>query len=387
LSKTKLNIKKILLTIVWVGLTAGSIVLLVAAVQSKNARTCKGIEIEISGVSNNFFIDKQDVLNIIKNYTGSNPVGKTINSFSLGDMENSLEKDVWVKNAELFFDNNEILRVTIDEREPVARIFSLSGKSFYIDSSIRVLPLSDKFSARLPVFTGYANNPGFLSKADSSLLTDIKNLSIALQGDSFLMAMIDQVDITLQRRFEMIPKIGNQLIVFGNADDAKAKFEKLKLFYKNVISTSGFSKYSIIDLQYKNQVVAKIKDAADKTSDSLRSFQLMQMIAERMASQAADSTRLLAPDNGERGAADTTMIQQSVQRDETETENGYVPANEPEAEKPATVLKPATSTAAKTPVKKPETVKKPVNKRPVPVPKPAKPKPRAVMQKPANNEY
>jgi cell division protein FtsQ len=262
-------------------------------------------------------------------------------------------------------------------------VFSLAGKSFYIDSNIRVLPLSDKFSARLPVFTGYANNPGFLSKADSALLTDVKSLSIALQSDSFLMAMIDQVDITLQRRFEMIPKIGNQLIVFGNAEDIAAKFEKLKLFYKNVITKSGFSKYSIIDLQYKNQVVAKIKDAADKTSDSLRAFQLMEIVAERSARQAADSTQLLLPDSGDRTPADTTMIQQSVQRDETETENGYLPANEPEAEKP-TVVKPATA-AAKPLVIKPEPVKKPVPKKPVPAAKP--PKPRAIMQKPANNEY
>jgi cell division protein FtsQ len=54
---------------------------------------------------------------------------------------------------QLFFDNNEVLQVVIDEREPIARIFTVAGNSYYIDSSLERLPLSDKMSARLPVFT------------------------------------------------------------------------------------------------------------------------------------------------------------------------------------------------------------------------------------------
>lgn len=386
----KLNIRKILFTIVWFSIGVSGIVLLVAAVRIKNVKTCKGIEIEISGVSNNFFIDKTDVLNIIKNYAGANPEGRGINEFNLAAIENNLEKDVWIKNAELFFDNNDILRVSIDEREPVARVFSLTGKSFYIDSSITVLPLSDKFSARLPVFTGFAHNPDFLSKADSNLLTDIKVLSHALQADSFLMAMIEQVDITPQRNFEMIPKIGNQLIVFGDAEDVAEKFNKLRIFYKAVITKTGWSKYSVINLQYKNQVVAKIKDAADKTSDSLRALQIMQLIAERSARQAEDSVRFFAPEN-DRASADSSMIQQSVQR-EDEGQQPAMEVNSPVEKIPAAAIiitapaAPINKTVIK---KKPVTTNKttPVKTTPVVAPKkitPAKPpvqKPKAVMNR------
>jgi len=386
----KLNIRKILFTIVWFSIGVSGIVLLVAAVRIKNVKTCKGIEIEISGVSNNFFIDKTDVLNIIKNYAGANPEGRGINEFNLAAIENNLEKDVWIKNAELFFDNNDILRVSIDEREPVARVFSLTGKSFYIDSSITVLPLSDKFSARLPVFTGFAHNPDFLSKADSNLLTDIKVISHALQADSFLMAMIEQVDITPQRNFEMIPKIGNQLIVFGDAEDVAEKFNKLRIFYKAVITKTGWSKYSVINLQYKNQVVAKIKDAADKTSDSLRALQIMQLIAERSARQAEDSVRFFAPEN-DRASADSSMIQQSVQR-EDEGQQPAMEVNSPVEKIPAAVViitapaAPINKTVIK---KKPVTTNKttPVKIKPVVAPKkitPAKPpvqKPKAVMNR------
>lgn len=365
-------------------MSAGGIVLLLAAVKSRNTKTCKGIAIEINGVSNNFFIDKADVLDIIKNFVGADPQGRVISSFNLGEIENSLKKDVWIKNAELFFDNNEVLSVLIDEREPVARIFSITGKSFYIDSSIKVLPLSEKFSARLPVFTGYPNSPDFLSKADSNLLAEVRNLSLILQADSFLMAMIEQVDITSQRKFEMLPKIGNQLIVFGKAEDAAKKFEKLRLFYKAVITRVGWSKYSVINLEYKNQVVAKIKDAADKTSDSLRALQIMQLIAERSARLAADSIQTFLPDNNERATTDSSMILQSVQRDETETSQEFIPAELLVAPGVATTRSATKPAIAKPAAAKPLSAKPIVPKflnKPKPINKPEFKKP--IVKKPA----
>lgn len=81
--------------------------------------------------------------------------------------------------------------------------------------------MSEGLLARLPVFTGFPSDRQVLTAADSNLLRDIKTISLAIQKDSFSMAMIDQVDITAQRTFEMMPKIGNRVIVFGDATDAE----------------------------------------------------------------------------------------------------------------------------------------------------------------------
>lgn len=315
MSDKKLNIKKILSSLLWVTIGIGTVVLLVAAVKSKDAKHCKGIEINISGVNNNFFIDKKDVLVIINTFTDEDVEGKAIQSFNLRCMEDALKKDVWIKNAELFFDNNNILQADIEEREPVARIFTKAGNTFYIDSSTMMLPLSQKFSARVPVFTNFPSEAIILSAADSNLLSGIKRISIEMQADSFLMAMIDQVDITSQRTFEMTPKIGNQLIEFGDATDAAAKFEKLKLFYKNIMVKAGWNRYSNINLQYDNQVVARVKGKEDIAADSLRTLQLMQLMAANAARASADSVQSFMQDN-EKNSADTSLIQHSLQRDE-----------------------------------------------------------------------
>jgi cell division protein FtsQ len=139
------------------------------------------------------------------------------------------------------------------------------------------------------VFTSFPSDKKVLLSADSMLLRGILTVSMAIQTDSFLMAMIDQVDITPQRNFEMIPKFGNTIIVFGDGKDVPEKFNKLKLFYKEIIMQAGWNKYSAINVQYKNQVVANRKGAVDVSADSIRTLQLMKLIAENAERMSADS--------------------------------------------------------------------------------------------------
>lgn len=302
-------------TVLWLLIGAGTIVLLVAAIKKKDAQLCSGISINIEGVDNNFFVDKKDITNAITNIVHGSPVGETISAFDLKEMESQLEKDVWIKTAQLFFDNNNRLMVNVLEREPLARVFTTIGTTFYIDSSLSMLPLSEKFSARLPVFTGFPSNKGVLSKADSALLKDILNISMAIQKDTFRTAIIDQVDITPQRSFQMVPKIGNEIIAFGDATNLDEKFNKLQLFYQQVMVKAGWNKYSEINVQYNGQIVAKRKGAEDKSADSLRTLQLMQAIAENAERQASDSLQMIAQDN-ENNSTNINLVQESMERDD-----------------------------------------------------------------------
>ena len=370
-----------MLATLWIALGGATVFLLAAGIKSKEANRCKAIEINIHGVSNNFFVDKKDILNAISAMEKTDPVGKTIGSFNLKKMELELEKDVWIKSAELFFDNNETLQVTVQEREPIARVFTTSGITFYIDDELAILPLSEKFSARLPVFTNFPSDKKVLTKADSILLMDVKTISLAIQKDSFSMAMIDQIDITTQRLFEMIPKIGNQLIVFGDATDVDVKLGKLKIFYKEIMVKAGWNNYSVINVQYKNQVVAKRKGAEDFTADSLRTLQIMKFIAERAQQQANDSLQTIQPDNN-RNTVDSTMIQQSIQRDDSD--DGLPAVNEMTKQPAVQNMQPVLNNIKPAAVKKEiKPILKPVQKT-APATKDAK-QPKAVMQN--KNEY
>jgi cell division protein FtsQ len=289
---SKYKFKKILVAMVWILLGSGTIVLLVAAISRRNNESCVRIEIEISGVQNNFFIAKKDVISILEKTNKGRLEKKPLRALDLSAMETELQKSKWIKKAELFFDNNDVLEVKITEREPIARVFTTSGMSFYLDSSLARLPLSDKFSARLPVFTNFPTDVIVLSKEDSSLTMDIRTLSEFINSHPFWMAQIDQVDITPGRTFDLIPKLGNQVIHFGDAENYNEKFNNLLCFYKQVLLKLGWSRYSAIDLQFKGQVVGIRRGANEIKMDSLRSIEIMKTIIAEAQKRTNDSTNI-----------------------------------------------------------------------------------------------
>lgn len=367
---------------IWVCVGIGTIVLLVAAVRQKDNRHCKAVDIAIAGVSDNFFVDKKDILGVIAAVAGGNPVGKPAGNCNLQQMEAALKKNVWIKEAQLYFDNNEVLKVLVTEREPVARIFTKDGGTFYIDSSAAKLPLSDKFSARLPIFTGFPTDRIPLSKTDSSLLAGVKNMSMLIAQDSFCMALIEQVDITPQYGFEMVPKIGNNIIVFGDATDAAAKLQRLKQFYRQIMGKVGLNYYSRIDVQYKNQVVAARRNATDITADSLRTVELLKMLALRAEQRAGDSLQNFVQDNPA-NTLDSNSVQQSVQRDDAGDGNMPEVTSAGNPQPPSVVTNtPAVTTPTAVAPADPKPRPKPVQAQPKPVVQNPKPKPKPATPKP-----
>jgi cell division protein FtsQ len=247
-------------------LAATGVVLLVAGVSKKNNKECTDVKVEVTGVNRNIFIDEKEVLKLLN--ANGNLVGMPVAEINLQVLEKRLENDKWIRNAELFFDNNEVLEVKVEEREPLARIFTTAGSSFYIDSSTSRLPLSDKMSVRVPMFTNFPANAKKLRARDSALLASVKELATYIQADSFWNAQVAQVNITADRTFEIIPTIGDHIVLFGKGKDIDQKFKRLMSFYKQVWTKVGLEKYAVIDVQYKGQVVATRRGAGIISVDS-----------------------------------------------------------------------------------------------------------------------
>jgi cell division protein FtsQ len=280
--------KKRIIQALWILAGTGTLVLLVAAMQKKSAKLCDDVQIEITGATEHVFVDEKDVKEILKGKGSFTGVSMT--RVDLRNIEEELEKDPWIKNAELFFDNKQVLQVSITEREPVARIFTVMGNSFYLDSSGKVLPLSEKLSARVPVFTGFPFGRK-LSQPDSVLLKDVISLSNYIYADSFWNAQIAQIDIT-GNEFEMVPVIGNHVIKFGDINGLDKKFQKLFSFYKNVSTRVGFDKYETINLMYEGQIVATRRGAAVPMTDSVSAMQQMQNSLETSQTAMKDTVQV-----------------------------------------------------------------------------------------------
>ena len=286
----KTTIRKILFVTIWLCIGGGMLTLLLAAISSKKKGVCSDYVITLKGPTNNFFISEQEVEQLLVKAGAGKIRGEAIESFRLHEMEEMLEKNTWISDAEIYFDNKQVLHVTVTEKEPVARIFSTSGQSFYIDQTGKKMPLSDKLSAKVPVFTGFPDKKR-LSVKDSALLQEIRETAQFILADPFWLAQVAQVDINPEGNMEMIPVVGN----LGRGEQIPAKFNRLMVFYRQVLSKTGFDKYKLIDVQYKGQVVAS-RYAGDPKVDSVQLRRNVEKLLKQYLESADDTVvRILAP--------------------------------------------------------------------------------------------
>jgi len=311
------HIKTIATVMLWTLVGAAGLLLLLSGKKRKSDSICSSTQVSIHGVGNHFFVDKADVIQILEKVHGKKLEGTRVESINIEKMEQELKKDQWIEKAELYFDKNDRLMVEIEEKNPVARIFMQDGNSFYMDYQLQRLPLTNKHAVRLPVFTGFPSGLVVLSKTDSFMLKDIRKLSLHIQKDPFLMSMIEQININEKREFELVPKVGDQLILLGNSRNYEKKFKKMKLFYQQIIPLRGWNYFHKINLKYEGQVVATLKGKEEIKYDSLLTMRMIKTMADFSSNKANDTTQAIQPDNTK--STDVSMVMTSFEREEPST--------------------------------------------------------------------
>ncbi|MET0637054.1 MAG: FtsQ-type POTRA domain-containing protein [Chitinophagaceae bacterium] len=256
---TKKTIRRIFFAAVWIAIGSGMLTLLIAAMGRQGRDTCKDFRITIAADGKtDLFLDRADVLRLLKAATRGNIKGQPKSRFDLAQMEQLLEQNEWVKSAQVYFDNRDILRVAVTERVPVARVFTAGGRSFYIDETTRMMQLSDKVSTRLPVFTGFPDKKR-LVWSDSLLLKDIRNTAVYISAHPFWVSQVTQVELrscgATCWEMEMVPLVGDHIVKLGDGNNIEGKFERLYTFYEQVLAKTGFDHYRSIDVRYTGQVV------------------------------------------------------------------------------------------------------------------------------------
>ena len=286
------NIRKILFIAAWFVLGGIVIVLLVAAINRKNSRTSKSCRVEINDGKSTLYLDQQTIINMLTNNGTDKLIGKTIASFNLKKMEETLKKNSWVKDAQLFFDNTDALRIKITERIPVARIITATGGSYYMDSSCVALPMPDHNLGRLPLFTGFPYDKLRIHGPDSSLVQDMRKLSLFILENPFWLADIEQISINPNRTFDIVPALGNHKIIFGNAADCEEKFHRLLLFYKESAAKTSFDRYSKIDLRFAGQVIGTRRGSDISRFDSLQAIRNIQQLIRSSQEIKVDTAKM-----------------------------------------------------------------------------------------------
>lgn len=268
-TKRNISFRKILQAFVTLVLVGGCIAAILSASKVQEKGTLNSITVHLTNENKYLFVDKAEVEKNIRQQFSLMNHKTTLNHINLKGIEQHLYNNPWIQKAQTYLDNQRNMHVYITQYTPAARVFFDNGASYYITRSLKLLPLSSRFTYYSNVVTNvpWSNN--------DSVNTTIRAQAVALmhiiERDTFWNTQIEQVSMTPDLTFELYPVLGTHKILFGDTTDAKIKLENLLGFYKNILNNIGWSHYQTLDLRYKNQIVASPELAWKKPTNGFNS--------------------------------------------------------------------------------------------------------------------
>jgi cell division protein FtsQ len=253
--KTKINIRK---EIKMVLALAALLVLIAFAEREQHDTAVKEIAITIENLNDNHFIDEEDVRKLMQ-FRHENLIGASVSSINLKEVEKRIKSDKFIEDAELYGDLKGNLLVSVSVRRPIARIVRNDGPDGYIAEDGTIMPVSEKFTSRVVLVSGaYAR---FLLAQHNLFSTEegqkLMKLLETIREDEFWNAQVAQLDIDSKGKVDLLMQVGAEKIEFGRAEQIEEKFDKLMIYYKEILPTKGWSKYKRVNLEYEGQIIAE----------------------------------------------------------------------------------------------------------------------------------
>lgn len=180
-----------------------------------------------------------------------------------------LKENPYILNAKVKMTAGGKMLVTVEQREPVARLFYQGGE-FYLSRQGTYMPINPKHYCHILVASTEHNEPHIiniekLNLADTAIHKQPYSPMMLWKLASFLHDNPDYGDLFDQAHLKdngdlcLIPKLGSIEIIVGDTSFLDTKLEKLWTFFKQGINQTGWEAYSSVNLKYKGQVVAKRK--------------------------------------------------------------------------------------------------------------------------------
>lgn len=165
----------------------------------------------------------------------------------------------FVKEAQVYHDLAGNLNINIKQNRPIARIVhDHSEQDVYIDEEGHILPLSERFTARvIPITRSLfqpAQSPSFFQDSTGRAYL---NLLKFIQKDAFWKAQLAEMQIDAKGKVVFMPQVGTQTIEFGKPEEVELKFKKLLVFYKKVLPAMGWDRYRRVNLEFHDQIICE----------------------------------------------------------------------------------------------------------------------------------
>lgn len=231
---------------------------------SNNEKRCTAFDVVFLD-STLGFITPDQIVSIIDS-AGVNPINTLRSQIRLHEIEKIIKNNVYVDSVEVFSEVNGNCVVRIKQREPSLHITSTSGHNFYLTKDLHILPPTSNYLHKVRIVNGSFNFPfsseffGEIEKKDDSIGINLKkllNFVSIVENDPFANDFIVQIWVDSAWRVDLVPNIGDQLIVLGALTDCGEKLHKMGMFYRKTFKDGWWGVNKEVVLEYKNQIIIR----------------------------------------------------------------------------------------------------------------------------------
>jgi len=105
--------------------------------RNRKANTfAEGLQVKVEALpSGDKLISDRDVRQALMTAFGSDLENSELGKLEVERMERVLEADPFVKNADVYIDQNNQLHINIEQREPLVRVLDNNGNNYYLDAA------------------------------------------------------------------------------------------------------------------------------------------------------------------------------------------------------------------------------------------------------------
>jgi len=224
---------------------------------------CNGIEVVIKDSLEHSFINESDVRNLIR-LEHPKIAGIPLSGIDASQMEESLSLVPVIKSVQVYKTVEGRLVVEVAQRTPVVRVQDRDHRQYFLDREGNVIPSASGYAPHILLVNGEIDGAyrdqknvleGGAASSRESIMRDIIKLANYISGDPFWNAQIVQIYVNRKKEFELVPRVGAQIILFGDQSRMEQKFFKLGTLYREGFRQKGWNHYEIINLKYNHQII------------------------------------------------------------------------------------------------------------------------------------
>ena len=204
-------------------------------------------KIEVEFVDNNSPFITHNTVNklLILNQGKVTDIGKE--ALVLRKMEQRLLENPMIRDAQVYVTVDGTLGAKIEQRKPIGRVSA--SPDYYLDEDGKHMPLSEVYSARVPLITGTSEND----------FNEVTTLLLKINEDEFMKKSVVGLDRKKDGDIELELRTTSLKVLFGKPEHIDKKFQNFKAFYKKTKEDSTLFGYNMVNLKFDSQVIATKK--------------------------------------------------------------------------------------------------------------------------------